>query len=145
MGKFTKPRCIRNFRGTSYHGRKTIFSFSGRPEKMVFQKHSRWNMIFLVLLVKIISLFFENISYPLDGKWRMNFFNKTHGNMIFSSGVLKDDLFKKTTPEHEISCIIWKDGICFCGNTIFSLDRKWKMIFLKKYSETRYFLPTCRR
>ena len=121
MGEFTKPRCPRNFRGTSYHGRKTIFSFSGRPEKMVFQKHSRWNMIFLVLLVKMISLFFENISYPLDGKWKMNFRKKTQGKVIFSSGVLKRWSFQKDHARTLSLFIIWKDEVCFCGNTIFFL------------------------
>ena len=41
--------------------RKVIFSFFRHPEKMVFQKKSRWNMIFVVLLWKIMFLFPENI------------------------------------------------------------------------------------
>ena len=48
--------------------RKTIVSFSRRPEKMVFPKKLRWNMIFLVLLGKIMFLFHENMILTLDGK-----------------------------------------------------------------------------
>ena len=41
--------------------RKTIFSFSGLPEKMIFPKRLRWNMIFLVLSEKMMFLFPENM------------------------------------------------------------------------------------
>ena len=75
--------------------RKTIFSFSRRPEKMVFPKKSRWNMIFLVLLGKMIFLFPENMILPPDGKWKIIFLKKIHGNMIFSSNVLKRWSFQK--------------------------------------------------
>ena len=37
--------------------RKTIFSFSRRPEKMIFPKRFPWNMIFLVLSGKMIFFF----------------------------------------------------------------------------------------
>ena len=48
--------------------RKTIFSFSRRPEKMVFPKKSRRNMIFLVLSGKMIFLFLENMILHLKRK-----------------------------------------------------------------------------
>ena len=48
--------------------RKTILSFSRRPEKTVFPKKLRWNLIFLVLLGKIIFLFPENMILPTNGK-----------------------------------------------------------------------------
>ena len=35
---------------------------------------------------------------------------KIHGNVIFSSNVLKRLPFKKIVPEHDFSCIIWKNG-----------------------------------
>lgn len=38
---------------------KTIFSFSGRLEKMVLLKKLLWNMIFLVLSGKVIFLFLK--------------------------------------------------------------------------------------
>ena len=44
----------------------------------------------------------------------------------------KDGLSKKIALDCDLSCIIWKD-ICFFPKTwSYSLDRKWKMIFLKK-------------
>ena len=36
---------------------KTILSFSGRPEKIVFPKNLGWNVIFLVLSEKMLFLF----------------------------------------------------------------------------------------
>ena len=75
--------------------RKTIFSFSKRPEKMVFPKKSRCNLIFLVLLGNMIFLFPENMMLPPDGKWKLIFLKKIHGNMIFSSNVLKRWSFQK--------------------------------------------------
>ena len=80
---------------TSNIARKTKFYFFKRPEKMVFPKKSWWNLIFLVLSGKMIFLFSENIILPLDGKWKMIFLKKIHGNMIFSSNVLKRWSFQK--------------------------------------------------
>ena len=50
--------------------RKTIFSFSGRPEKMLFQNKLRWNMIFLVLSGKMIFLFPENMILHVRRKMK---------------------------------------------------------------------------
>ena len=64
--------------------------------------------------------------------------------MIFSSNVLKDGLSKKNTLEYELFCITWKDGIFFPEkHDIFSLDGKWKMIFLEKLMEIWYFPYMC--
>ena len=41
--------------------RKTIFSFSTRPEKMVFPKKIALEYVFLVLLGKIMFFFLENM------------------------------------------------------------------------------------
>ena len=50
-------------------------------------------------------------------------------------------VFKKIPPKYDRSCIIWKDGIFLPRkHSIFSLDGKWKIIFLKKYMEIWYFL-----
>ena len=125
MGEFTKPRCPRNFRGTSYHGRKTIFSFSGRPEKMVFPKNSRWNMIFFVLSVKMISLFFENMILPLGWKMKdelsqesprkFNIFFRCFEKMIFSK-----------RPRQNMSFLVLSGNMVFVfvEKQYFSLDRK---------------------
>ena len=50
--------------------RKTIFSFSGRSEKMVFPKNLRWNMTFLVLSGKMIFPFPENMILHVGRKMR---------------------------------------------------------------------------
>ena len=50
--------------------RKTTFSFSRRPENMVFQKTLRWNMTFLVLSGKMIFLFPENMILRLRRKMK---------------------------------------------------------------------------
>ena len=63
--------------------RKTIFSFSRRPEKMVFRKKSRWNIIFHVLSGKIIFLFPENMILPPGRKMKDDLSKKMHDNMIF--------------------------------------------------------------
>ena len=55
-----------------YTARKTIFSFSRRPEKMVLKK-LRWDSIFPVLSGMIIFLFPENMILPADGKLKMIF------------------------------------------------------------------------
>ena len=100
--------------------RKTIFSFSRRPEKMVFPKKSRWNMIFLVLSGKIMFLFPENMILHLSRKMKddlsqknarkYDIFFKLSEKMVFS---------KRVAPGHDLSCIIWKDGIFFPENIIF--------------------------
>ena len=53
-----------------FNARNAIFSFSRRPEKMVFQKTLRWNMIFLVLLGKMILLLLR--KYDLNPRPKMN-------------------------------------------------------------------------
>ena len=76
--------------------------FSRRPEKMVFPKKSCWNMIFLVLSGKMIFLFPENMILPPRRKMKDDISQKKkkkkqqqHGNMTFSSNVLKRWSFQK--------------------------------------------------
>ena len=113
-----------------------IYTLHGKPYflfpdvKWSFQKKSCWNMIFLVLSGKIIYLFPKNMILHLRQNMKADLSQKKiHGNMTFSSSLSKD-----ATLGHDLSCIIWKNGI-------FSLGRKWE-IFLKKYIEIWYFLCT---
>ena len=116
--------------------RKTIFSFSRRPEKMVFPKKLRWNMIFLVLWGKMIFLFPENMILPPGRKWKMIFLKKIHENMIFSSNVLK----KWVALGHVLSCTTWEGGISSPKTRYFFPGRKMReMTLIKTYTETRYF------
>ena len=64
---------------------------------------------------------------------KYDIFFKLSEKMVFS---------KRATLGHDLSCIIWKDGIFFQKRDIFSLGRKWEMTFLKKYMEIWYFLCT---
>ena len=95
-------------------GRKTILSFYRRPENMVFPKKSCWNMVFLALSGKMIFLlpaymilhFRRKMKDDLSLKniRKYDIFFKLSEKMIFS---------KRTTLGHDLSCIIWKDGIFF--------------------------------
>ena len=97
-----------------------MFSFSRLPEKMVFPKKLHWNMIFLVLLGKMIFLFPENMILHLRRKMKddlsqkntrkYNIFFTLSENMVFP---------KRTAPAHDLSCIIWKDVFFFPENKIF--------------------------
>ena len=89
-------------------------------------------MIFLVLSGKMIFLFPENIILPPRRKIKHDLSQKKkkkkkkkHGNMIFSSNVLKRYSFRKgAAPGHDLSCIIWKDGIFSQKHDIFSFEGK---------------------
>ena len=78
---------------------KSMFSFSRLPEKMVFPKQSRWNMIFLVLLGKMIFLFPENMILPPGGRWKIIFLQKKHTEIwYFLQTIWKDSLFENNHP-----------------------------------------------
>ena len=124
--------------------RKTIFSFSRRPEKMVFPKKSRWNMTSLVLLGKMMFLFPENMILHLRRKMKddisqkntrkYDIFFKTSEKMVFSKGPRRDMVF-----------LVLSGGkmVFFSPKTwCFFLGRKWEKTFLKKYMEIWYFLCT---
>ena len=63
-------------------------------------------MIFLALLGKIYFFFPKVWSYTLDGKWKMIFLKKIHGNMIFSSNFLKRWSFQKGPCRHMIFLVL---------------------------------------
>ena len=100
--------------------RKTIFSFSRRPEKMIFPKKSRWNMIFLELSGKVIFLFPENMTLHLRRKMKdILSQKKIHGNMIFSSNFLKSWSFQKGPCWDMIFLVLFEKMVFFPANTIF--------------------------
>ena len=100
---------------TCYTARKTIFSFSRLSEKMVFPKKLCWNMIFLVILGKMIFLFPENIILYLRRK-------------------MKDDLSQKKYTE------IWYFLQMFRKDGPFKRNRAGTWSFLY-YLERWYFFP----
>ena len=99
--------------------RKTISSFSRHPEKIIFLKNLRWNMIFLVLSGKMTFLFPENIILHL--KWKMKddlSQKKIHGNIIFSSSFLKRWSFQKE-PGRDMAFFVLSGKVVF-----FSQEKK---------------------
>ena len=90
--------------------------FARRPEKMVFPKKLRWNMIFLVSLGKMIFLFPENMILQRGRK-------------------MKDDLSQKNYTEvWYFLQTFWKDGLFNKGR-----DGTWPFLY---YLEERwYFFP----
>ena len=125
----------------TFTAQKTIFSFSKCSEKMFFPKVKHWNMIFLVLLGKMIFLFPDNLI--LLFRWKMkddlsqrntgkyDLFCKCSGKMVFP---------KKTSLEYDLSRIIRKDYISFSRKYDLIFRRKIKDNLSKKYMEVRYFL-----
>ena len=76
--------------------RKTIISFSRRPEKMFFPKKSRWNIIFLVLSGKIIFIFPKNMILHLRRKMKNDLSQKKYTEIwYFLQTFWKDGLFKR--------------------------------------------------
>ena len=123
--------------------RKTVFSFSRRPEKMIFPKKLRWNMIFLVLSGKTMFLFPENMIWHLRRTMKDDISQKKiHGNMTFSSNFLKRRSFQKGPRRDMIFLVLSGKMVFFPQKHILSLGRKWEMTFLKKYMEIWYFLCT---
>ena len=77
-------------------------------------------MIFLVLSGKMIFLFPENMILHLRRKMKDDLSQKnTRKYDIFFKLSEKMVFPKRAVPAHDLSCIIWKDGIFFPENIIF--------------------------
>ena len=113
--------------------RKTVFSFSRRPEKMIFPKKLRWNMIFLVLSGKTMFLFPENMIWHLRRTMKDDISQKknTRKYDIFFKLSEKKVFSKRAAPGHDLSCIIWKDGIFSRKHDIFSWTESERQSFSK--------------
>ena len=109
---------------------------------MVFPKKLCWNIIFLVLLRKMIFPFSKNMILYLRLKMKDDLSQKnTRKYDIFFKLSEKMVFPKRVVPVHDLSCIIWKDGI-FSRKHIFSLARKLGAAFFRKYMEIYHFLCT---
>ena len=95
-------------------------------------------MIFLVLSGKMIFLFPENMTYTLNRKWKMISLKKYTEIWYFLQTFWKDGLSKKGRRRHMIFLVLSGKMVLFSRkHDIFSLGRKWKTVFLKKYMETK--------
>ena len=109
-----------------FTARKTTFSFSRRPEKMVFPKKLRWNMIFLVLLGKMIFLFPENMILHFKRKMKDDLSQKIRGSIIFSLNFPKRWPFEKGLHRHMIFLVLSGKMVMLSQkHDIFSLGRRW--------------------
>ena len=100
--------------GLSKKNRSGIWSFLYHQERWYFFSPKIW-------------------YYSLGGKWKMIFLKKIHGNMIYSSNVLKRWSFQKNCTGIW-SFLYYQERWYFFFPKIwsYSLDEKWKTIFLKK-------------
>ena len=119
----------------SLHG-KPYFLFPDALKRWSFLKNCAgrtWS--FLYYRERWYFLFPKIWPYTLDGKWKMIFLKKIHGNIFFRPPE-KMVFPKRVVPTHDLSCIIWKDGIFSWKHDLFSPGRKWKTSFPRKYMET---------
>ena len=77
--------------------RKIIFSFSRRPEKMVFPKKLRWNLIFLALSGKTIFFFFRKYDLTPGRKMKDDLSQKNTRSEKKNSNLLKRWSFQKVS------------------------------------------------
>ena len=123
--------------------RKTIF-FSKCSEKMIFPKNCAWTWYFLYYLERWYFSFPNIWSHFLDGKWKMIFLKKIHGNVIFSLNAPKRWSFQKKSCWNIIFLVLsGKMTFSSIKYDIFILDVIWNIIFLKKYIQISYFLYIC--
>ena len=105
--------------------RKTIFSFSRRPEKMVFPKK--------IALEYDLSRIIGKDHVSLSRKYNLNPRRKMKED-LFQKNTRKYDIFlrpsekkvfsKRAALGHGLSCIIWKDGIFFPKTRYFFLGQE---------------------
>ena len=82
-------------------------------------------MIFLVLLGKIMFLFPENMILHLRRKMKDDIFLKKNKPKYVSFRPSEKMVFsKRAPPGHDISCIIWKNGIFFPNTRYFFLGQE---------------------
>ena len=118
------------------HG-KPFFFFLNILKRRSFQKYCAGIWSFLHYRERWYFFFPKIWSYTLDGKWKMIFLKKIHGNMIFSSNFLKRWSFQKGPRRHMIFLVLSGKMVFFSRkHDLFSLGRKWKTVFLRKYMET---------
>ena len=126
---------------------KTIFCFSKCSEKMVFAKKSHWNVIFLVVyyLERWYFFFPENMILFYRRKMKDDLSQKKYTEIWYFLQIPRKDSLSKKNRAGIWSFLHYRHRWYFIPGKydIFSLDGKWKMIVLKKYTEIWYFLYKC--
>ena len=116
--------------------RKPFFS-PNVLKRWYFQKNCAGIWSFMYYRERWYFFFLKIWSYTLNRKWKVSFFKNTRKYDIFFKLSEKMVFPKRAAPAHDLSCIIWKDGI-FSRKQIFSSGRKWNEAFLRKYMEGWY-------
>ena len=98
---------------------KPYFLFPDSPKRWPFQKNHGGIWSFLYYRERSCFLFPKIWSYTLDGKWKMIFLKKIHGNMIFSSNFLKRWSFQKGPRWDMIFLVLSGKMVFFSKNVIF--------------------------
>ena len=113
---------------------KSHFLFPNVLRRSSFQKNCTGIWSFLYYQERWYFFFPKISCYSSDGKWKMIFPKKIHGNMIFYSNVLKRWFFQKNHTAIWSLLLYYLERLYFFFPKIwsYSLDAKWKMIFLKK-------------
>ena len=119
--------------------RKTIFSFSRRPKKIVFPKNCTGIWSFLYYRERWYLFFPKIWPYAVDRKWKMIFLKKIHGNMIFPSNFLKTWSFQKEPRRHMIFLVLPVKMVFFPENMIFFPGQKVRGGHSEKYMEIWHF------
>ena len=115
---------------------------------MIFLKISRWNMIFLVLSGKKMFIFPEIMISHLRRKMKDDLSQKNARKYIFIKLSEKMVFSKRSALGHDISCIIWKDGIFFTENIFFPWAGRERWPFSRntwKYEHVRAGTYLCTR
>ena len=102
----------------SLHG-KPCFLFPDILKRCSFQKNRAGIWSFLYYRERSCFFFLKIWSYTLDGKWKMIFLKKIHGNMIFSSNFLKRWSFQKGPRWDMIFLVLSGKMVFFSKNVIF--------------------------
>ena len=98
-------------------------------------------MIFLVLSGNIMFPFPKNMILYLRWKMKDDLSQKNTRKYDISFKLSEKMVFpKRAASAHDLSCIIWKDGIFSQKHDIFSLGKKWEAALPRKYMEIWHFL-----
>ena len=110
-----------------------IFLFPDVLKRWSFQKNCARIWSFLHYWERWYFFFPKIWSYTLGEKWKMIFLKKNRWKYdIFFESSEKMVFPRRAPPAHDLSCIIWRDGIFFPENIFFP--------FLRKYMEIWHFL-----